>query len=283
MPCLADDRPPRPALGRDRSFASARGAVVTDACSYPPATNDPIPAEIDGEPVLRGGAIEAHVAAAIDDTSFLVGGFIGPYFIVDCFVPPDFPRTPLLSECGQWPSLLQETGSTQFGLQLVSNGVTLVPVQFVVLRVHVHDPLAAECPDDYRERCERAVVVEELLWTATARPDLARAKRLALADPRFVDYLAANEHDEPVAEAFVWATAPGGLPGMIVSVQFASPVDDYPLGSCDIYRRDERVSGIAWFIHADDGRIGAVTPIWVGGINCFGGDIPGYVDRSPSP
>jgi hypothetical protein len=41
----------------------------------------------------------------------------------------------------------------------------------IVLRVHVHDSLAADCPADYRERCERAVVVEKVLWTAEPTPD----------------------------------------------------------------------------------------------------------------
>jgi hypothetical protein len=38
--------------------------------------------------------------------------------------------------------------------------------QLVVVRVHVNDPLAARCPPENQYLCERAVVVESVVWTS---------------------------------------------------------------------------------------------------------------------
>jgi hypothetical protein len=38
--------------------------------------------------------------------------------------------------------------------------------QVVVVRVHVNDPLATRCPPDNQDLCERAVVVESVVWTS---------------------------------------------------------------------------------------------------------------------
>jgi hypothetical protein len=115
-----------------------------------------MPTTIGGEPVLRGETIAAYVAAATDDTPFLIGGLIDFFFVVDCFVPPDFPETLLLRPCGGWPSI--------GGIALVTDDWHPTPSQRYVLRVHVHDPRAADCPPAYREQCERAVVVDEVVW-----------------------------------------------------------------------------------------------------------------------
>lgn len=121
-----------------------------------PGTPGAMPTFINGEPVLRGDAIAAQVAAATDDTAFLIGGLIDFFGIADCYVPPDFPETPLLRPCGGWPSMQR--------IPLVTDDWHPTPSQRYVLRVHVHDTRAADCPPAYQEQCERAVIVDEVVW-----------------------------------------------------------------------------------------------------------------------
>ena len=132
-----------------------------------------VPSEVDGRPVLVGDALTQHVAAATDDEPFLAGGVLGSV-IAGCFVPDDFPKTPLIVPCDDG-TILYPSGAARYaddpGVRVVidgeprtRDGLRWPQRGLVVLQVHVHDARARDCPAPYRERCDRAVVVDELVW-----------------------------------------------------------------------------------------------------------------------
>jgi hypothetical protein len=124
---------------------------------------DGMPREIDREPVLRGDAIGRQVAASQDDTSFLIGGYIVQAYL-DCAVDPAAPGSPLVTTCGDGPHLLDGPFGPGPGPRLVHDGLIGIGGDPAVFRVHVNDPRADDCPPAIRERCEDAIVVEEVVW-----------------------------------------------------------------------------------------------------------------------
>jgi hypothetical protein len=135
----------------------------------------PFPRQIDDQSVLT--VEEAISFVAVPDPPsepFLVGGWIG-IVMADCAVPPDYPETPLLPACGSgWVLFGSERGmregvaTTSLGL-IVDEGVDLPsagPREPVVLLVHANDERASDCPVGYRVRCQRAIVVEDIVWQA---------------------------------------------------------------------------------------------------------------------
>lgn len=142
------------------------------------------PVEIDGERVFTTEEALAQVAASDSAVPFLVGGFV--YFAQgDCFVPPDFPFTPLLAPCGGGFLLSPSRRPLGGGFRLViDNEVALhASGEPVVLRVHAHDPLAAQCPPNYRDQCEAAIVVDELVWPTPAAGSPSAAPTVAIDTP----------------------------------------------------------------------------------------------------
>jgi hypothetical protein len=132
----------------------------------PPETIGDFPSEIDGERVLTTDEALWHVANSGSAEPFLVGGRVTIHD-VDCVIDPDLPVTPLLEQCDGGYRMAKE-GSDSWGeFRLVVEGSVSVPLrEQVVLRVHSHDPRAADCPENYRASCERAIVVDEVVWTA---------------------------------------------------------------------------------------------------------------------
>ena len=150
--------------------ATAPGPMATAPATGAAASDRPSPSaatELGFVEVLRGGAIGSAVLSASDETPFLIGGELS-FMLADCFVPTDFPDTPLLRVCDDG---LQMQGVGPLVGDLDRAGLAGLQGA-VVLRVHARDPLAADCPDAYRIRCERAIVVEQELWR---RPADARA------------------------------------------------------------------------------------------------------------
>jgi hypothetical protein len=145
------------------------GASPTPTMSQIPSispTASPAP-QFGVVPVHRGSAIPVAVAAATDESPFLVGGQLA-YVIADCSVRKDFPRTPLLEPCGG--GLLIGSGDAS-GTPLVNDGEhtgLAGPDGELVIRVHTHDERAADCPPNYRLACERAVVVEQVVQRSLA-------------------------------------------------------------------------------------------------------------------
>lgn len=163
------------------SESPSSSANATAARSPAPASTespaasppDEIPATVDGQPVLIGRVMDAHAAAAADASPFLVGGILG-WIIAHCFVPEDFPKSPLIVPCDDgtllYPSDIAALGF-HGGVRVVlegtppaRHGLRWPGDRLVVLKVHVHDPRARACPGEYRERCDRAIVVDELVW-----------------------------------------------------------------------------------------------------------------------
>jgi hypothetical protein len=131
-----------------------------------PAPYEPIPSGIFARPVLSTDEAVQRIASTATDEPFLVAGWIYRAEI-DCFVPPDFPVTPLLTPCGSGYHLSGVNGSVaSFPLVIDPGSVSEgIPTGLtVVFQVHAHDARAAECPPAYRQACDAAVVVEALVW-----------------------------------------------------------------------------------------------------------------------
>jgi len=120
---------------------------------------DGIPTEVAGEHVYR--ATDRAAFASLPG-SFLLGGRVTkPEFMPPCPMP---------------------MGKSQAEQQLVPycywlsiDGLAVAPMsnfdepndEIVVARVHVDDPLAAQCPIDVRAQCGAEIVVEFVVWTSS--------------------------------------------------------------------------------------------------------------------
>jgi hypothetical protein len=156
---LVGPRSASPSTSGGTAASSAPVARPSPSAIAATATGAADPRDVGHVPVLRGGAIGSAALSASDESPFLVGGELS-VMLADCFVPKDFPATPLLDVCdsglridGAGPVMGDAEAAGLAGLQ---GGV--------VLRVHARDPRAAECPDRYRPRCDRAIVIEQELW-----------------------------------------------------------------------------------------------------------------------
>jgi hypothetical protein len=126
---------------------------------------DGIPTSIDGVPVLRGPAINA-AAEATDDEKFLIAGWL-VFTYPDCFVPTA--SSDLYDPCRAGPFLVDhpptETPSPTQLTVVISRLLTPPESQGpYVFQVHTRDPSATECPSQYRDECEHALVVDALIW-----------------------------------------------------------------------------------------------------------------------
>lgn len=214
----------------------------------------------------RTAAIAAAAAglAGLAAVAVLVGALFltgGPYGAV---VPPTSPET--LSPAAPSPSPLATEQASP--TPTVTAPPPTIPTSFAP-QTPAATPATTPLP-----RCEP-------MPTTTPAPDqtfvasaeaLERAKQTALDDPRLVEYLAANDHCAPEAATYVYPPSmQRKTNAIIVTVKFTSLVDDaFPLGSCDIGRPVDRVSGVAWLIDETGREILAVTPIWPPDIDCFG-------------
>jgi hypothetical protein len=130
-----------------------------------------VPDQIDGEHVYRA-ADQASFAALTG--SFLLGGRVSkPDIMPPCPMPlnKSDAETQLIPYC-YWLSI--------DGLAISPKGTFDEPKnEIVVARVHVNDPLAAQCPADSLAACQAAIVVESVVWrsnpygTASSSPNEA--------------------------------------------------------------------------------------------------------------
>lgn len=120
-----------------------------------------VPTQIAGERVYRG----------VDQPSFT--GLKGSFLLGGLVTYPDV-APPCPSEAGPpgdgqgllpycyWPSI--------DGLALSPKGSFDEPGnEIVVARVHVNDPLAAECQPAVRAECDAAIVVESVVWRSKTK------------------------------------------------------------------------------------------------------------------
>jgi hypothetical protein len=131
--------------------AACEAAVVVEAVVWPM-----VPSEIAGEHVYRATEQASFVSLK---GSFLLGGLVAyPAVVPPCpsVAGPPGDGQGLLPYC-YWPSI--------DGLALSPKGSFDEPGnEIVVARVHVNDPLAAECQPSVRAECETAIVVESVAW-----------------------------------------------------------------------------------------------------------------------
>jgi len=146
--------------------AACEAEVVVEAVVWPA-----VPTEIAGERVYRF----SDQASFPTSGSFLLGGpFTKPTDVPPCAAP---------------------IGKSEAELQLIPycyvgsiDGIGVAPMsnidepndEVVVARVHVNDPLAAQCPAEMRVQCEGAIVVEAVVWRSD---DLLTSSPSAGASP----------------------------------------------------------------------------------------------------
>jgi hypothetical protein len=133
--------------------AGCAAAIVTEAVVWPH-----VPTELAGERVYR--ATDQASFAGLKG-SFLLGGHVTkPSVIPPCPMPIDktAAEQQLIPYC-YWLSIDGLAVAPMSNLDEPNNEV-------VVARVHVNDPLAAQCPASARAVCEAGIVVEEIVWTS---------------------------------------------------------------------------------------------------------------------
>ncbi|MGD0863746.1 MAG: hypothetical protein ABSA21_13495 [Candidatus Limnocylindrales bacterium] len=136
-----------------REQSACEAALVVEAVVWPA-----VPTEITGERVYRA----ADQASFPTSGSFLLGGpFTKPEFVPPC------PMQPGLSAAEQ--QLIPYCYLLRIdGLEIAPESNIDEPNdEIVVARVHVNDPMAAQCPADVRAQCAAGIVVESVVWRST--------------------------------------------------------------------------------------------------------------------
>lgn len=134
----------------DANRAQCDAAVVVEAVVWPT-----VPTEIAGEPVYRA----SDKATFPTSGGFLLGGrFSKPDFVPPCPMPPD--KTAAEQQLLPYCYLESIDG---LDISPMSN-IDEPKNEIVVARVHVNDPLAAQCPAATQADCRAAIVVESVVW-----------------------------------------------------------------------------------------------------------------------
>jgi hypothetical protein len=118
---------------------------------------DGIPSLVDGQPVLRQEPLSHPFP--VDDTSFLVGGWLLHVEAVRLCLE----ATPALDPCAN--PVLSRTPLERPDALSIALGTIRLEEGPVVLRVHRNDPRATDCPADLRPACRDALAVEAVMWT----------------------------------------------------------------------------------------------------------------------
>ncbi len=182
--CAADQR------------AACEAAVVVEAVVWPT-----VPTQLNGERVYR----DTDWASFPKSGSFLLGGPATKPSVV-----PPCPMQPGLTDAEQ--KLIQYC----YVLTIDSIGVAPMSTfdepngEIVVARVHINDPLAAQCPADVRTNCESSVVVESVVWRSAE--DTASAIPSSGASTTTPSNAASGEVVGPVQSASV-ASGPSAAAG----------------------------------------------------------------------
>ncbi len=165
-------------LGTAACAAPAGAVPARTSPSSPTATParyaDGLPRFFAGQPVLRGEAALDHARRSSDSAPFLVGGWVTnvPGLPIACPLMRSAGADLWLFSCGQ-PAFSDLAGDAQGSLvaagELTFHFVDTSRLESgpAILRVHVHDPRAAECGDQ-ASACTRAMVVDAVLWTGDA-------------------------------------------------------------------------------------------------------------------
>jgi hypothetical protein len=161
-----------PAIRQRCEEAIVVEAVVWTGAATVPLDADGIPRELDGDAVLRGYDIAVKVAAAGDDAPFLVGGWAtGPMpWLCPASTPTANSTSLLLCSLGTAIQLMDGPDHADGMLVMSIDQGPLPAPGAVVLRVHVHDALAASCPETNRTLCEQMLVLDGVVWTQPSAP-----------------------------------------------------------------------------------------------------------------
>lgn len=145
---------PEPGKGPNRSPASSpiseRGVMLGA---------DGLPTSIDGEPILRVEDAARSLPSATEPLS--VAGWY-EYSGQRCAAGAKKPH-PLIPACGFDHLLPARNADPDAGLAVLPSRDGPAPGA-VVLRLHMHDVRAATCLASRRPDCDRAIVVDEVLW-----------------------------------------------------------------------------------------------------------------------
>jgi hypothetical protein len=146
------------------SRAACEAAVVVEAVVWPE-----IPAELNGEKVYRAG----DEVSFPTDRSFLLGGVYRSESAMGCpiIIQPDTRNQAEKQLLGSSPCVSPAAIDGLLAAPL--NGRVDEPNgEVLVARVHIHDPLAAQCTNTYKDQCETAIVVESVVWRSVVLPSL---------------------------------------------------------------------------------------------------------------
>ena len=173
--------------------SECEAAVVVEAVVWPT-----VPTEIAGERVYRA----TDQASFPTSGSFLLGGpFTKPSVMPPCPMQPNLTvaEQQLIPYC----YILQIDG-----LELAPNSNIDEPNgEVVVARVHIGDPLAAQCPASDRAQCQTSIVVESVVWRGAA-PAAASPAPGDTGGPN----PASSEASGPFASAGTDVIGPDGVP-----------------------------------------------------------------------
>jgi hypothetical protein len=144
--------------------AACEVAVVVEAVVWPT-----VPSEIDGQRVYRGNDLRSLLSAGTFKNlsgSFLLGGAV--WVATNDWAPGACATAADLNTAGQ--QLLQECGPTEVSIDMapiaLASNFDPIHGQVVVVRAHLNDALAAQCPADLLTQCQEAIVVESVVWSS---------------------------------------------------------------------------------------------------------------------
>jgi hypothetical protein len=153
--------------------AACDAEVVVEAVVWPE-----VPTEIAGQRVYRF----SDQASIPTSGSFLLGGpFTKPADVPPCPAPigKSEAEQQLIPYC-------YDVSIDGIGVAPMSN-IDEPNDEIVVARVHINDPLAAQCPAEVRADCQAAIVVEAVVWSSddllTSSPSAGPSASLPLGIP----------------------------------------------------------------------------------------------------
>jgi hypothetical protein len=153
----------------ERSRAECEAMAVIEAILWrPPNYANGIPREIAGESVVLVDKAYTPLTSPDGPQRMLVGGWYSNNPI-PCPSQPGAAVSPLIPRCnGAQLSETLEPGGLTIGL--VPDGRD-IPRGRVVIRLHTGDPRASDCAEEDRHFCERAIVVDEVVWQSPPPSD----------------------------------------------------------------------------------------------------------------
>jgi hypothetical protein len=190
---------PEAALCSAAEKSACAAALVVEAVVWPV-----VPTEIAGERVYRA----ADQASFPTSGSFLLGGpFTKPSFVPPC---------PAISQSAAEQQLIPYCYlRTVDGLYVAPmSNIDELNDEIVVARVHIDDPLAAQCPAAVLAQCRTSVVVETVVWpiagpiaAPTPTPGVPSSPNPAATDQLGPDGVPPTLNSEPVYRAANLPTA----------------------------------------------------------------------------